>query len=253
MGLIPYADKRTKLTVCVAKLQYLDWTDFQRYVYAIGETRANLEHDPDYLQTFHKGHLSHSKTDTKKNAGYVHTNNLTGGHGCAHSLYSYRQRVLCYLLSHVNSCPLPSVKVALLRSLDSVSNEVKAQILMPTIEGLISERGVQDVAATKVYQDLTTYAVSAFDASATADINDQEKPAWALYEKVLLTSLRDGMAISIIWSARVSNEYNQVTGNGLAQHYSTACNTACLSSSLSSARCSFAKAYCVPQSRMRPR
>lgn len=240
--------------MCIAKLQYLDWTDFQRYVYAIGETRANLEHDPDYLQTFHKGHLSHSKTDTKKNAGYVHTNNLTGGHGCAHSLYSYRQRVLCYLLSHVNSCPLPSVKVALLRSLDSVSNEVKAQILMPTIEGLISEQGLQDAAAVKAYQDLATYAVSAFDASATADINDQEKPAWALYKKVLLTSLREGMVISIIWSALVSKlEYDQVNGNGLAQHYSTACNTACSSSYLSSGRCGFAKACCVPQSRMRPR
>lgn len=162
--------------------------------------------------------------------------------------------MLCYLLSHVNSCPLLSVKVALLQSLDSVSNEVKAQILMPTIEGLISEQRVQDVAAAKVYQDLVTYAVSAFDASATADINDQEKTTWTVYEEVLLTSLRDGMAISIIWSARVFKpQYDQVTGNGLAQHYFIACNTACLSSYLSSGRCSFAKACCVPQSRMRPR
>lgn len=73
MGLVHYEDRSMRLTVFVAKLQYLDWADFQRYANAIGETRANLEHDPDYLQKFHKGHLSHSKADTKKNAGCVHT------------------------------------------------------------------------------------------------------------------------------------------------------------------------------------
>ncbi len=162
--------------------------------------------------------------------------------------------MLCYLLSHINSCPLPNVKVALLRSLDSVSNEVKAQILMPTIETLVSEQGVQAVTASKVFQDLATYAVSAFDASATADINDQEKTTWTVYEKVLLTSLRNGMTILNIYSMRSSKlQYDQLLGNSLARHYSIACNTACLSSCLSSGRSNFAKACCVPQSRMSPR
>ncbi|KAI0830231.1 hypothetical protein BC628DRAFT_1357002 [Trametes gibbosa] len=154
-------------------LQYLDWADFQRYTYAIGETRANSLHDPDHLQAFHTERLGYYKTDSKKNA-------------------SYKERVLCFLLSHVNSCPLVDVKAGLLKSLDGVSNEVKAQVLVPTLEALLSEQGVQDVVSNKVHQDLATYAVSAFDATVAPDINDPEKTMWTLYERVLLTALKNG-------------------------------------------------------------
>ncbi|KAI0354312.1 hypothetical protein OH77DRAFT_530067 [Trametes cingulata] len=156
-----------------AKLQYLDWADFQRYVKAIGETRTNMEHDPDHLQAFHREHLSHSRTDSKKTTGY-------------------KQRVLCYLLSHVNACPLVDVKISLLRSLDGVSSELKAQVLSPTIDFLASDEGVQAIPSSAAQQALATYAVSAYDASAAGDLNDPEKPMWATYEKLLSTSIRNG-------------------------------------------------------------
>ncbi|KAI0632952.1 hypothetical protein C8Q77DRAFT_1120632 [Trametes polyzona] len=154
------------------KLQYLDWADFTKYAQVVGEARASLERDPNYLQAFHQKMLTHSKADHKKTS-------------------SYKQRVLCYLLSHVNSCPLPGVKASLLRSLDNVTNEVKAQVLMPTIESLVSEQGIRDAANSKAYQELAAYAASAFDATAAPDLNDPAKDAYAVYEKVLLTSLRD--------------------------------------------------------------
>ncbi|KAI0670242.1 hypothetical protein C8Q78DRAFT_1138718 [Trametes maxima] len=155
-----------------AKLQYVDWADFQKYARAIGETRDNLVHDPDYLQTFHKEHLGYSKTDSKKVAGY-------------------KQHVLCYLLSHVNSCTTISVKVSLLKSLDGVSNPVKAQILLPTIEALVGEHELVNIAAGGVPCDLATYAVSAFDLTSAVDLNDMEKNTWAVYEKLLSATLRN--------------------------------------------------------------
>ncbi|KAI0628514.1 hypothetical protein C8Q77DRAFT_1244640, partial [Trametes polyzona] len=158
------------------KLQYLDWADFTKYAQVVGEARANLERDPNYLQAFHQKMLTQSKADHKKTSGY-------------------KQRVLCHLLSHVNSCPLPGVKASLLRNLDNVTNEVKAQVLMPTIESLVSEQGIRDVANNRAYQELAAYAASAFDATAAPDLNDPAKDTYAVYEKVLLTSLRDGTYI----------------------------------------------------------
>ncbi|KAI0742763.1 hypothetical protein C8Q80DRAFT_1221194 [Daedaleopsis nitida] len=147
-----------------AKLRYLDWADFQKYMKAIGEGRDHLVHDPEYVQTFHREHLAPSKGESKKTAGY-------------------KQRVLCYLLSHVNSCALLHVKTALLRSVDTVSNAAKAQALMPTIEALLGEQSVDG--------QLAALVASAFDASAAADLNDVDKPVWGVYEKVLVTTLKE--------------------------------------------------------------
>ncbi|CDO68790.1 hypothetical protein BN946_scf184989.g56 [Trametes cinnabarina] len=155
-----------------SKLQYVDWSDFQKYAKAIGETRDNLVHDPEYLQAFHNEHLGYSKADSKKVSGY-------------------KQRILCYLLSHVNACPLPNVKVALLRCLDGVSNEAKVQVLLPTIEGLLTEQVEDNVLQSDVYQDLTTYTAAAFDVSAASDINDPDKNTWVVYEQLLTKAFKD--------------------------------------------------------------
>ncbi|KAJ8482003.1 hypothetical protein ONZ51_g5640 [Trametes cubensis] len=153
-------------------LQYIDWSDFQKYVRAIGEMRNNLEHDPEYLQAFHKEHLGYSKADSKKVSGY-------------------KQRILCYLLSHVNACPIVDVKASLLRSLDGVVNEAKAQVLVPTFEALLGEDEAFSLASSTMLQDIATYAASAFDATAAHDINDADKATWALYERMLAKAISD--------------------------------------------------------------
>ncbi|KAI1789700.1 hypothetical protein LXA43DRAFT_1019967 [Ganoderma leucocontextum] len=89
----------------------------------------------------------------------------------------YKQRILCYLLSHVNCCPLLNFKVALLKSVDSVSNEAKAQ----------------DASKRHKLQDLATFAVSSFDALSAGDMNDTEKPTWDVYLKVLTATLKHGV------------------------------------------------------------
>ncbi|KAI9060150.1 hypothetical protein FKP32DRAFT_1760434 [Trametes sanguinea] len=156
-----------------SELQYVDWSDFQKYTKAIGETRDNLVHDPDYLQAFHNEHLGFLKTDSKK---------ITG----------YKQRILCYLLSHVNACPLPDVKAALLKSLDGVSSEAKVQVLMPSVDRLLAGKVEETLPSSQVYQDLATYAAGAFDVSAAPDLNDHDKNTWTVYEQVLAKALTDG-------------------------------------------------------------
>ncbi|RPD60690.1 hypothetical protein L227DRAFT_501246 [Lentinus tigrinus ALCF2SS1-6] len=154
-----------------AKLQYLDWADLRKYMQAIAENRNNLLHDPDFLQVFHREHVMLHKGESKKTAGY-------------------KERVLCYLLSHVNGCPLHKLKIALLKSLDTISSEAKAQVLLPTIEALVTQDLSEPSRQTQV-QELAELAVSAFDASSSGDLNSQDKPAWGVYEKILDMTLKN--------------------------------------------------------------
>ncbi|KAI0712775.1 armadillo-type protein [Cerioporus squamosus] len=155
-----------------AKLQYLDWADFQKYMQVIAENRDNLLHDPDFYRRF-TASISRTTRGSRRRSQGV-----------------YKQRVLCYLLSHVNGCPLLKVKIALLKSVDNVSNEAKAQVLLPTIETLEAQ-DISDVTHRKQVQELATLTVSSFDASSAGDLNNTDKPAWGVYEKVLDLTLKN--------------------------------------------------------------
>ena len=78
-----------------------------------------------------------------------------------------------------------------------MSNEAKAQVLVPTIEGIFAERDLQHATSRWQLQDIGTFAVSAFDASSAADLNDTEKPTWTLYERVLTQTLKNGGVFSL--------------------------------------------------------
>ena len=104
------------------------------------------------------------------------------------STFSYKQRVLCYLLSHINGCPLINVKVALLKIVDGVSSLAKVQALGPTIEAVLGGGFAQQ----DEHAELAALVVSAFDTSSAADLNDPDKPCWSVYEKLLSASLKDG-------------------------------------------------------------
>ena len=76
------------------------------------------------------------------------------------------------------------MKTALLKSVDTVSNEAKAQAVLPIAEGLLGAQSVDG--------ELAALVASAFDNSAAAVLNDVDKPAWGVYEKLLGTSFKDG-------------------------------------------------------------
>lgn len=98
---------------------------------------------------------------------------------------------MCYLLSHVNACPISHVKLALLQSLQNAPSVVKHQTLLPTVSTVFGEllsAGNADVSNSEFLNLLA----SSFDATAASDLNDSSKPSWAAFEQVLRLSLQNG-------------------------------------------------------------
>ncbi|KAH9837712.1 armadillo-type protein [Rhodofomes roseus] len=151
-------------------LQYTEWADFGKYVAALGSVSEHMMHDPAYVREFHKEHLSVAKGDGKKVAGY-------------------KQRIVFYLLSHVNACPMPNVKLAILRSLETTSSGSKCQALQPTLEHLSEVVPPSLEVVDKDTEDIFVLATSSFDASAVAELNESTKTTWSVFEQCLRTCL----------------------------------------------------------------
>ncbi|KAL6308934.1 hypothetical protein BKA93DRAFT_724934 [Sparassis latifolia] len=151
-----------------ASLQYLGWGDFCKYVNALVEARHHFLHDGTFIAKFHAQYLSENKTDSKKQAGR-------------------KQRIMCYLLSHVNACPALHVQRSLLKSLELAPNMVKSQVLLPTLQKVLDKlsRVTRAEDVDQLYQDFSSLIVSSFDRSAASDLNDQSKPVWSTFEQVL--------------------------------------------------------------------
>lgn len=178
------------LTRTSAVLQYLDWADFRKYVATLGTGQNHLVHDSGYLRVLHQEYLSTQKSDSKKQAGYAPCVLLF----CllAKPTTRYKQRIMCYLLSHVNACQLPDFKLSLLKSVELTSSEVKARMLLPTVqEHMDGSHQSPDSQA----QAVLPIVMSSFDDSSVADLNDTSKSTWAIYEQIVQAALCDSMIL----------------------------------------------------------
>jgi U3 small nucleolar RNA-associated protein 10 len=100
---------------------------------------------------------------------------------------SYKQRVMCFLLSHVNAACSPVAKVALLHILKGVSDKVKAQVLLPTIQEFVQEPvSTRSEIFERHSQEFYMLIMSCFDASVCNDLNDKSSSLWPVF----LLSLR---------------------------------------------------------------
>lgn len=52
----------------VAELQYLEWSDFCRYVQALHASREHILNDPAYLRILHQQHLAAVAFEPKKDS-----------------------------------------------------------------------------------------------------------------------------------------------------------------------------------------
>ncbi|GLB44223.1 putative U3 small nucleolar RNA-associated protein 10 [Lyophyllum shimeji] len=147
------------------QLQYLDRDDLKKYVDALAEHQDHLVHDVDYINVFHQRHLGRSKGDKKRDSEYKH-------------------RVLCFITSHINAIALPAAQVALLKSVDAISDSAKAQILLPTIKTLVSSMKAD---STNDMQSLVELAISCFDASVVKDLNE-EGELWGVFISLIRAS-----------------------------------------------------------------
>ncbi|KAI0092311.1 armadillo-type protein [Irpex rosettiformis] len=147
-------------------LQYLDWPDFCRYIQALQQSRQHLLNDASYLTLLHQQLLVAVKSDGKKEAGF-------------------KQRALCYLLSHVSASSLPVIHLAVLRSTQGISSPVKFRTLLPAIEVAVSGNAHVD-------DELLALLFASADETIAASLNDTTQSSWETYMKVIRYVFRQG-------------------------------------------------------------
>lgn len=147
-------------------LQYLDQSDLQRYLDALLAHKDHFENDGSYLPVFHSHHLTKASGDKKKDS-------------------EYKKRVLCYLLSHINALSSADMQTILLKTVGSVTDKAKLQLLLPTIQKLLLPNQQQ-------HEELILELLRSFDGSAAKALNDNGKPFWNVYLDLLRHSLRSG-------------------------------------------------------------
>ena len=111
---------------------------------------------------------------------------------------SYKHRIVCYLLSHINACASEFVQTRLLNCVAAIRHKAKSQILLPTIQALIEKATATqpaDIFATSS-ENLTIQLLSCFDAAA-AHLNENPS-AWNLFLLAIRTYLRSGGTISTL-------------------------------------------------------
>ncbi|KAH8112066.1 hypothetical protein DFH11DRAFT_1788270 [Phellopilus nigrolimitatus] len=143
-----------------ATLQYLDWSDEGKYLMLLSEHRDHLINDAEYLISLHYEYLSSSKAENKKDA-------------------KQRQRILCFLLSHVVCSPSLEIRLSILRAMRQVSDGVKLQMLLPIIEEHL------DAPSPIADSELATLSLEAFDSSAAKDLNVDESRSWSVLLRAL--------------------------------------------------------------------
>ncbi|OJA15136.1 hypothetical protein AZE42_07566 [Rhizopogon vesiculosus] len=95
-----------------AHLQYLDGKDLEAYLKALRDSRSLLVQDSNYIKVFHQQHLAAA---------------------------SAKRRVLCYLLSHAVSHPVPEARISIMDSVMDVSDAAKSDMVMPAMESLTKD------------------------------------------------------------------------------------------------------------------
>ncbi|KAJ7762738.1 hypothetical protein DFH07DRAFT_813302 [Mycena maculata] len=160
-----------------AQLQYLVQGDLKRYLDAVVAHREHILLDGAYLKVFHAQHLARLKTDKRKDSEYKH-------------------HVLCYLLSHAHAVPLVSAQIALLTSVEDISDETKTQVLLPVLITLSEDdRPMRPGSPAEQFASLV---LASFDLTASPALNNT-KPAsnpkehlWTVFISVLKRYLNPG-------------------------------------------------------------
>jgi U3 small nucleolar RNA-associated protein 10 len=95
----------------------------------------------------------------------------------------HKRRIAEYLLSHVVSCGLPTVKLFLVALLEQVSDQAKAEALLPTIQSLTDKERASDLEKLfgPQFEDFATITVSALDSSVSGHLNDTSGTLWPVF------------------------------------------------------------------------
>jgi U3 small nucleolar RNA-associated protein 10 len=170
-----------RLDDLLVKIQFIDWTDFGRYLGAIVIERDHFAGSEAYLLDFHARYLSKAKGEGKKEA-------------------NYKQRTLCYLLSHVQACPLSGLRAALMKTLSRVSSSVKVELLHDLLGDIIKkEKSALEAIYGVQTESFVKDAVSCFDASMCSALRDSNGKEWTLFCRIVTRSFLPGTRLSLVF------------------------------------------------------
>ncbi|TFK48252.1 hypothetical protein OE88DRAFT_1664727 [Heliocybe sulcata] len=174
-----------------SELQFVDWQDFKKYTASLASHQAHLVNDPEYAIGLHVTILEPSKVDPKKEAGY-------------------KQRLLCYILSHVNACTILSVRLGLLRMVEGVRHPAKGKMLLGLIRDVVSEQPVRELQVTYGHrlQEYCMLLLQSFDVSLATEFNNAASVVWPVY----LSSVRRVFNVGSFASARAPLSRNLQSG-----------------------------------------
>jgi U3 small nucleolar RNA-associated protein 10 len=117
------------------------------------------------------------------------------------SCVRYKQRVLCYFLSHVDAIASPGAQLVLLRSIKNVSDPVKAQLLHPTINKLVQpttrRETLNDIYGIHL-KEFTALVFSSFDQSIANDLNETHDDLWPTFLLCIDYVFKSGMLIVLL-------------------------------------------------------
>ena len=109
----------------------------------------------------------------------------------------YKDNVLCYLLSHVNSVSSPEIQRRLLNLVDGIPHSLKAELLLPLLQVLVDETHPERLVSRfgSNLESITSSVVSSLDNSIASSLNEQDSTLWPIFLASLRSYLRTGMPI----------------------------------------------------------
>lgn len=90
----------------------------------------------------------------------------------------YRRRVLCFLLSHIVTHPFPSARIALLRSIQAVTDFSKSHMLLPVMKALIQDPASIAQTFGTSFEAYVSLVVAGFLSITPADL---DKETWPVF------------------------------------------------------------------------
>ncbi|KAF7307826.1 U3 small nucleolar RNA-associated protein 10 [Mycena kentingensis (nom. inval.)] len=152
-----------------AQLQYLSQNDLKKYLEALVAHKDHISLDSAFIKLFHTQHLQRSAGEKRKAA-------------------EYKNSVLSYLLSHVAVLNLLPMRIALLVSLEGVSEEAKSELLLPILASF--GPGGANIPAGSMMEQFAALALAALDASVVPALNIPKSSLWEVFLSVSQRHLR---------------------------------------------------------------
>ncbi|KAG1775600.1 hypothetical protein EV702DRAFT_421745 [Suillus placidus] len=147
-------------------LQYLDAKELEAYLNALLECRSLLAQDGNYIKVFHQQHFAAASA-------------------------KYRRRVICYLLSHAVTHPVPEARISIMSSVEDVSDTARSHMVISAMETLAKDPAPTSKLFGVNFHRYTALVASTFLSVPVGDLNaGPENSVWHIFSLALQTYFR---------------------------------------------------------------